>query len=134
LLQILKSSKNVHLQVAQGLALFRTLSCFLVFVKLSYYVFTTVVLTFSHFLAGNVQASSAGKVRARCGQGAGKVGAPSGPQLAPLGTKHLCKNKWKHSVSASWSDLWKPRWRGNLHPSPTFFRMWRLWTPLGSSF
>ncbi len=60
--------------------------------KLSYYAFTTVVLTFSNFLAGNVQASSAGKVRARCGQGAGKVGAPSGPQLAPLGTKHLCKN------------------------------------------
>ena len=23
----------------------------------------------------------------------------------------------------------KPRWRGHLHPSPTFFRMWRLWTP-----
>ncbi len=27
-------------------------------------MFTTVVLTFSHFLAGNVQASSAGNVRA----------------------------------------------------------------------
>ncbi len=35
----------------------------------------------------------------------------------------------KTYVSASWSAFEKPRWRGNLYPSPTFFKMWRLWTP-----
>ena len=43
---------------------------------------------------------------------------------------------WAHvfEVPASWRFLGKPRWRGNLHFSLASFRVWRMWTPEGSSF
>ncbi len=33
------------------------------------------------------------------------------------------------NISASWSDLEKTGWQGNLRPAPIFFEMWHLWTP-----